>query len=199
MSDITVASLIGSVLLTYVPAFIRNGYTYAYAGAIGTGELGQMNTNPRKTLPEAIEKIEDEETQEFLQRSYSTHQNLLETMPFLFGGLATAKLAGVSNRTIDRCALVYLVSAGAYTWLYMSKPSVLKGRLRSLFFAIRSGSMYVAMGCALGSARNSASWWYPAGVVGAMVGVVDLCYGLSMVAGSRDGKAAKEKAISRGE
>ena len=95
--------------------------------------------NPRKGVQYAIDKSSSGDQ---IQRLSNAHYNLLEGQAAFFGGVLSAKLAGVDCYQVDRVAQFYLALRIAYVFAYGygAKSNMVLAGMRMLIFVLSLGA-----------------------------------------------------------
>ena len=130
---VTVACATVVFLLAYVPVFFKGPMLFARASAMAKIDIGELNMNPRAAL-EATKAAASAEDAAYLARCQSCHDNCLEGLPWLYGALLFAVLAGVPTRTVDIVALYNAVARALYVYFYISGTSVWRSYCRTFCF-----------------------------------------------------------------
>ena len=133
IDNITIACATINFILAYVPVFFKGPVLFSRASTAAKMDMGQLNLNPRAALERTIASASAEDAA-YLARCQACHDNCLEGLPWLYGALLFASLAGVSNKIVDIVAIYNAVARGLYVFFYITGTSSWRSYIRTFCF-----------------------------------------------------------------
>jgi uncharacterized MAPEG superfamily protein len=120
------------MILAYLPAFAKSHLVFAAAKDMAGVDVAN---DPREALT-AVIRTSDAARSSLLRRLQGCHVNQLECLPWFYGSLLFAIVAGVPQRNIDAVALTYAVSRVFFIAFYAGGVNKAIGGLRSMSWTV---------------------------------------------------------------